>query len=339
MAGLFGGVPHLKKRVVVLGTGTAAERIATRLRRKADRRGFNLFGYLPMQDEQDHVTQHGGRILDMGNKRLVDYCIDNEIQEIVVAVQDRRKGLPIDALMDCRLSGIHVLEAISFFEREVGKIEIDMLTPSWMVFSDGFASSRGRVVAQRSIDLAASVTLLLVTWPIMLLAALAISVESRFRDPVFYRQERVGLNGETYRLTKFRSMRTDAEKDGQAVWASENDPRITRVGRFLRNTRIDELPQIFNVLSGKMSFVGPRPERPQFVEQLEREIPFYKERHRVKPGITGWAQLCYPYGASVADAREKLQYDLYYVKNHSVMLDIIILIQTVEVVLVGDGAR
>ncbi len=332
--------PRLKKRVLVLGTGKAAERIATRLRRRFDQRGFVIHGYLPVPGEADHVSEHGGRLLGPcpGNA-LADYCIDNDVQEIVVAVDDRRRALPIDALMDCRMSGISVLEAITFFEREVGKIELDLLTPSWLVFSDGFENNRIRNVAERILDVSAATALLLVSWPVMLLAALAIAVESGFRGPVFYRQERVGLNGVPYRLTKFRSMRTDAEKDGKAVWAAEDDPRVTRVGKFIRNTRIDELPQVFNVLSGDMSLVGPRPERPMFVSELEQQIPFYKERHRVKPGITGWAQLCYPYGASVEDARQKLQYDLYYVKNHSVLLDLIILIQTVEVVLVGDGAR
>ena len=180
--------------------------------------------------------------------------------------------------------------------------------------------------------------MLLVTWPIMLVAALAVWLDGRFRDPILYRQERVGLNGESFEVMKFRSMRTDAEKHG-AVWAQQNDPRVTRVGAIIRKTRIDELPQLFNVLRGDMSFVGPRPERPVFVESLAESIPFYRERHRVKPGITGWAQLCYPYGASTEDAKQKLQYDLYYLKNHSILLDLIILLQTVEVVLVGDGAR
>ena len=272
------------------------------------------------------------------------YCDREKVNEIVIAMDERRRnqdsggGIPLDDLLECRMSGIEICDVQAFIEREVCKVDVDLLHPSWMVFSDGFVHNVWRDITKRSFDVFTALSVLLVTLPVMAVTALIIWVEGRFRDPILYRQDRVGLNGETFSVMKFRSMRTDAEKDG-AVWAQQNDPRVTRVGAFLRKSRIDELPQLFNVLRGDMSFVGPRPERPVFVDELSENIPFYRERHRVKPGITGWAQLCYPYGASTEDAKEKLQYDLYYLKNHSILLDLVILLQTVEVVLVGDGAR
>jgi sugar transferase (PEP-CTERM system associated) len=335
---------NLKRRVLVLGTGARAEKIASRMRRRYDQRGFLIFGYLPFEQTPDRVSQHGGSILSL-DEPLNRLCARLRIDEIVVALDERRRnrenssGLPLDELLECRLSGVQVCDVQAFIEREAGKLDIDLLQPSWIVFSDGFIRGSWRTATKRAFDVAASLGLLFFAWPVMLLAAFAIGLESRFRGPVLYRQQRVGLDGRYFEVTKFRSMRTDAEQGGKAVWASVNDPRITRVGGFLRRTRIDELPQIFNVLRGDMSFVGPRPERPEFVGDLETKIPYYAHRHRIKPGLTGWAQLCYPYGASLDDAREKLQYDLYYLKNHSVLLDLIILIQTVDVVLVGDGAR
>jgi sugar transferase (PEP-CTERM system associated) len=234
-----------------------------------------------------------------------------------------------------------VIDLLDFFEREAGKVKLDLLSPSWLIYSDGFRGGRFIEYAQHGFDILAAGLLLLITWPIMLAAALAIRLEcGRARPcPIFYRQERVGLGGRSFEVLKFRSMRTDAEQAGKAQWAQKNDPRVTRVGAFIRKVRIDELPQIFNVLRGDMSFVGPRPERPPFVEDLNLKLPYYAERHRVKPGITGWAQLCYPYGSSDRDAMEKLQYDLYYIKNRTMLLNLIILVQTVEVVLFGRGAR
>ena len=335
---------NLKRRVLVLGTGARAEKIASRMRRRYDQRGFLIYGYMPFEQTPDQVSQHGGRILAI-DEALLSLCERERIDEIVVALDERRRnrensaGLPLEELLECRLSGIDVCDVQAFIEREAGKLDIELLQPSWMVFSDGFIRGTWRTATKRSFDVAASLGLLFFAWPFMLLAALAIWVESGFKGPILYRQSRVGLDGESFEVTKFRSMRTDAEKGGKAVWASVDDPRITRVGGFLRRSRIDELPQIFNVLKGEMSFVGPRPERPEFVGDLQTKIPYYAHRHRIKPGLTGWAQLCYPYGASMDDAREKLQYDLYYLKNHSILLDLIILIQTVDVVLVGDGAR
>ena len=262
------------------------------------------------------------------------------IDEIVVAVKEQRGGvLPLRELLDCRLNGIEIIELATFLERETGKVYLDVLIPSWMIFSQGFRRDLIRRYSERAFDVLASLVLLVAALPLMALTVLAIKLEEGLRAPILYGQPRVGYAGRVFRVLKFRSMRVDAEKDGRARWASANDDRVTRVGRFIRKVRIDELPQLFNVLGGRMSFVGPRPERPEFVQQLAETIPYYDVRHSVKPGITGWAQLCYPYGASEKDAVEKLQYDLYYVKNHGLLFDILILLQTVEVILLGKGAR
>jgi sugar transferase (PEP-CTERM system associated) len=335
---------RLKRRIVVLGTGERAAKIASRMRRRYDQRAFRIVGYVPVGPAEDRVSPHGAEVLHF-NEPLSAFCDEQKVHEIVVALDERRRGrdssggLPLDELLECRLNGVAVSDIQAFIERESGKLDIELLQPSWMVFSDGFIHSTWRTVTKRSFDVLVSALLLLVAAPIMLLTALAIWIESGFRGPILYRQQRVGLDGRYFEVVKFRSMATDAEKDGQAVWATANDPRTTLVGRFIRRSRIDELPQVFNVLRGDMSFVGPRPERPQFVDDLSAKIPYYEHRHRIKPGLTGWAQLCYPYGASLDDAREKLQYDLYYLKNHSLLLDLIILVQTVDVILVGEGAR
>ncbi len=346
ITGHFLNEESFKRRVVVLGTGQRALKIASRMRRRSDQRAFKLLGFLELNPDaaSNEVAAWGARVI-YNQDPLPEFCKRNDIDEIVVAMDERRRnqdaggGIPLDELLECRMQGVEVCDIQQFIEREAGKIDVDLLRPSWMVFSDGFVANGGRTATKRAFDVLASGLLLLVIWPVMLLTALASLIESRFKHPVLYRQVRVGLDGKPFDVLKFRSMRPDAEKEGQAIWAQQNDPRITRVGAFIRKTRIDELPQLFNVLKGDMSFVGPRPERPVFVEDLNEKLPYYRQRHRVKPGITGWAQLCYPYGASVEDAKEKLQYDLYYLKNHSLLLDLIILMQTVEVVLVGDGAR
>jgi sugar transferase (PEP-CTERM system associated) len=231
-----------------------------------------------------------------------------------------------------------VVELPTFLERETGKVRLDAVNPSWIIFGEGFRASPLQAVLERGFDIGASLALLVLALPVMLLTIVAIRIEDGWKAPVFYRQTRVGRHSEPFDVLKFRSMTVNAEQ-GAAVWAVRDDPRVTRVGSIIRKTRIDELPQLVNVLRGDMSFVGPRPERPEFVEQLELKIPYYRERHTVKPGITGWAQLCYPYGSSEKDAVEKLQYDLYYVKNRSLIFDFAILVQTVEVVLWGKGAR
>jgi sugar transferase (PEP-CTERM system associated) len=242
-------------------------------------------------------------------------------------------------LLDARLSGIDVVDLLEFLERETGKIRVDLVSPGWLIFSPGFRRSQFKEFAKRVMDAVVCGSLLVVSWPIMLLIGLAIKIEDGLSAPVIYKQFRVGQNSRNFNVLKFRSMREDAEKDGKAVWATENDSRVTRVGNFLRNSRLDELPQVFNVLAGQMSVVGPRPERPEFVSELQENIPYYAERHVVKPGVTGWAQLKYSYGASEEDAIEKLQYDLYYIKNQTLLLDFLIIVQTVEVVLWGKGAR
>jgi sugar transferase (PEP-CTERM system associated) len=326
-------------QVLVIGAGNKALRLSESLAVVAGEE-LHLVGFWPVSEHEykvpsDTLVNYSGT--------LQAFCLQNKIQELVVAVDERRRSdessFPLDDLLDCKLNGISVIDDLSFLERESGRLDIRSLSPGWLVFSDGFSFSPLRDYLERGFDLIASAALLLVTWPFMLLAAVSIKLEEGVRAPLIYSQERVGYGGRIIRVHKFRSMRIDAEKDGKAVWAQKNDSRVTRVGAFIRNTRIDELPQIFNVFKGDMSFVGPRPERPQFVDELAQQIPYYRERHRVKPGITGWAQLCYPYGASVLDAEEKLKYDLYYIKNHSLMFDLYILVRTVEVILLGNGVR
>jgi sugar transferase (PEP-CTERM system associated) len=266
---------------------------------------------------------------------LVSLARQHNVEEIVVSVGNRRGGFPIKELLECKLAGLKVTDAATFFERETCQIRVDSLQPSWLVFGGGFDQSFVRTFMKRSFDIVCSVLILALTFPLMLLAALAVKLEDR--GPVFYSQERVGKDGKSFLVHKFRSMRTDAEKSGKPQWAQQNDPRITRIGNFMRKTRIDELPQILNVFKGEMSFVGPRPERPYFVEQLIEVVPYYNVRHSVKPGITGWAQVRYGYGSSAEDALQKLQYDLYYVKNNSLFLDVLILIDTLKVVLFRSG--
>ena len=329
---------QLSRNVVILGAGNAAKRIIDRIDLLNEELGFNLYGCVP--NGSDEVAIDESLLLDQPQEWKA-FVKQHNISEIVVAPDERRRNeggqLPIDDLLDCKLSGIRVTEPVAFVERELLRIEISMLRPGWALFSDGFVYSQLRDFMKRVFDLLIAGLIFSAAWPFMLLTAIAVKLESD--GPFLYKQIRVGLNGKEFPIYKFRSMAQDAEKDGQAVWAKQNDSRVTRVGAFIRNTRLDELPQLYNVLVGEMSFVGPRPERPQFVEELNEKIPFYDARHRVKPGLMGWAQLKYPYGASVDDARNKLKYDLYYVKNHSFFIDVLIVIQTVEVVLLGNGVR
>lgn len=324
-----------KRRVLVYGAGNNAERLA-RLRRRADQRGFRLVGFVPADGEDLLVPED--RLVRL-TQPLHEYASEHGVDEIVVAMDDRRRSFPLKEMIECRLAGILISEQVTFLERETGKVHLELLTPSWIIFGGGFRRDGLRVHSERAFDLVASFGLLLIASPIMLLTALAIKLEEGFSAPVFYGQDRVGFGGKVFRVLKFRSMRVDAERDGKAQWATTNDSRVTFIGKYLRKLRIDELPQLMNVFRGEMSFVGPRPERPEFVDKLAETIPYYRERHSVKPGITGWAQLCYSYGASEQDAVEKLQYDLFYVKNHDLVFDILILLQTVEVILLGKGAR
>jgi sugar transferase (PEP-CTERM system associated) len=329
-------VEVLRRRVLVLGAGQRAAQIHTGMRRRSDRQGFRVVGYMPAPGETTAVP---AEYLLQGNLPIHVWATQEQIDEIVVAVDDRRGTLPMAELLECRQLGIAITDLTTFFERESGRVQLLLTNPSWLIFSQGFDVTPLRRFSKRCFDLGVAGLVLLLTFPLMLLTALAIRIESGPGQPILYRQQRVGERGRVFDLIKFRSMRTDAEMDGVARWASLNDDRVTRVGRFIRKVRLDELPQLWNVLKGEMSFIGPRPERPQFVAELARKIEYYGLRHSMKPGLAGWAQLRYPYGASEADAVEKLKYDLYYVKNHNLLFDMMILIQTVEVVVFARGAR
>lgn len=327
---------NMWSRVVVLGSGKNASLIRDAAK-KGELDGLNIVGYVSLPGDQQCVIDANCFVLD---KPLVEYAEEKDVDEIVIALDDRRQaGLPARELLDCKMSGIDILGMVSFFERRTGKIRLDMLDPSWLYLSDGFHESAFRSAIKRTFDIVAVLLLLPIALPLMLLVCVAVFLESGCRGSVLYHQTRVKQDGRPFQIYKFRSMSQDAEKDGVARWASKNDSRITRVGSVIRKGRLDELPQLFNVLKGDMSFVGPRPERPEFVKQLAEKIPYYEERHRVKPGLTGWAQIRYSYGNTEEDGLEKLQYDLYYVKNYSIFLDMLILLQTAEVVLLSKGAQ
>lgn len=320
-------------RVMIFGVGERAKFVYDTLT-KSDS-SVVVVGFFPAQVDE-LVAVPPEKILSKGLS-LTDTALSLRADEIIVAVVEQRGGvMPLKELLDCKLVGVQVLDLASHFEQRLGQIRLDSLRAGWLVFGDGFEQGFLRTVTKRIFDIFCASVLLLLALPVMLLAAILIVVESGF--PVFYRQERVGLNGRVFEVIKFRSMRTDAEKDGKPRWASNGDSRITAVGRIIRKMRIDELPQLLCVIQGDMSLVGPRPERPYFVDQLTREIPFYAVRHSVKPGVTGWAQVCYHYGASIDDSAEKLQYDLYYVKNHTLFLDLVVLFKTVGVVVSAKGA-
>ena len=324
---------RFSRRVLVLGVGERAKQIEN-LRRASDRLGITLVGFIDIGIDSQVVSE--AKII-RPNVTLRTLAERFAAEELVVAIDDRRKGLPVDEILDCKMHGIRIIDESTFLERQLGKIRLDALHPSGVIFADGFTQAVIRRGEKRLFDILASLLLLTIALPFMFIAVVLIVLESG--APIFYTQQRVGLRGQCFNVIKFRSMRQDAEVDGKAVWATKQDNRVTRVGKFIRKTRIDELPQLLNVLKGDMSFVGPRPERPEFVSELSRAIPYYDLRHHVKPGITGWAQVSYPYGSSIKDAREKLQYDLYYLKNYSVFLDINILLQTIQVILWGKGAR
>lgn len=323
------------ERVLIIGSGDLAKKIGTQIYHEPAY-GFNLVGFI-----DDDPAKFGISIVNPGiiggYGDITKLTEEAGINRIIVALADRRAKLPMATLLDCKLRGIIIEEGETFNEKLIGKIPVDHLKPSWMVFSDGFKSLRSRKTIKRIFDVCMAVCCLIVSSPVMLLTAALIKLESR--GPVLFRQTRVGENGKHFDIFKFRSMRADAEQKTGPVWAGTNDNRVTKVGKIIRVLRIDELPQIFNVLRGDMSFVGPRPERPFFVTQLREVIPYYELRTVVKPGITGWAQIKYPYGASVEDSLEKLQYDIFYIKNMSPLLDIMIFFWTIKVVLTGKGAR
>jgi sugar transferase (PEP-CTERM system associated) len=325
-------VPH---RVLVLGTGPEARLVEASLS-AANLPGMNLVGFFALDKVKEMVVSPQ-RVIARGGP-LEQAVRQLRINEIIVAVRQQRGGvLPLRSLLDCRLDGVRVTDLSHFFERVHGQVPIESLKASWLIYGSGYRQNWRRTFMKRVFDIAVAAVLLVVTFPIMLVAAILITLEDG--EPIIYRQQRVGARGARFTLLKFRSMAKNAEEDGKASWASVNDVRVTRIGRFLRRTRIDELPQLLNVLKGEMSFVGPRPERPEFVAMLTEQIPFYAVRHSVKPGLTGWAQVRYSYGATVEQSVKKLEYDLYYVKNHTLVLDLVILLETVRVVLLGEGAR
>ncbi|WP_186402996.1 TIGR03013 family XrtA/PEP-CTERM system glycosyltransferase [Sphingopyxis sp. P1IMeth2] len=327
------GADAFKRRILVLGAGARAARL--RALAEAPGSGIDVVGFVAMTGNERTIAEAVPR---EAIANLSDHVVALRAGEVVLAMEERRNALPLADLLRVKTTGVHVNDIASFIERETGRVDLATTNPSVLIFSDGFsAGQRISKVGKRLFDIVASLIVLVIGLPLALIAALAVKLDSK--GPVLYRQPRVGLFGEPYNILKIRSMRTDAEAAGKAVWAAENDPRITRVGRIIRKLRIDELPQLWCVLKGEMSFVGPRPERPSFVDELERQLPYYAERHMVKPGLTGWAQINYPYGASVEDARVKLEYDLYYAKNYSPFLDLLILLQTVRVVLWPEGAR
>jgi sugar transferase (PEP-CTERM system associated) len=331
---------RLRRRALFLGAGNRASALLVDERLEDELRSVSIVGFA------DNGTGAQSRPLTLDparkitiNGSLLDTAFEQQIDDIVVASDDMRNCLSMDELMSCRLAGINVLRLDSFYEREMGKVMLEGLLPSWFIFTPRFNGTVLRRFSRRLFDLASATGILLVAWPVMVLVAVAIWLESGGKGPVLYFQDRVGEGDKVFALVKFRSMRTDAENDGIARWAQAGDDRITRVGSLIRKLRLDELPQLYNVFMGNMSMVGPRPERPEIVANLQRDIPYYGLRHSISPGLTGWAQLRYPYGASVEDAIAKLRYDLYYIKNQSLLFDLQILLQTVEVVLFRRGSR
>src|SRR5215471_3493404 len=327
----------LLRRVLILGQGARSHKL-----HELSKERFGAY-FLPVaqvslrgniQSHSDGEVQVDERVDAADDLLLLARKVN--ASEIVTATEDRR-GLPVHALVQCRLAGITVLDYLDFYERESSRVDISAVTPSWFIFSDGFRTGPSTEFAKRAFDICLALLTLVIVFPLMALTAVAVACDTK--GPILYRQERVGLRGRNFILLKFRSMTTDAERDGAPLWAAERDPRVTRVGWMIRKLRIDELPQLYNVLRGDMSFVGPSPERPYFVTRLAQSIPYYLERHSVKPGITGWAQVHCPYGASLEDAKQKLSYDLFYLKNRGLFLDLIILMRTVGVILWPEGAR
>ena len=325
---------NFKSRILIIGSGRHACQVED-LREKCNENGFEIVGYLPMNDCDILVDE--SKVIEIPSS-ITEYSLENNIDEIVVAVDDRRKKFPATDLLNCKLEGVYVRDLVSFFERINGHLQLDALHPSALIFSTGFTHAVLQNNSKRLFDIVVSAIILIVSSPLILVTALMLFLSTLGKNPIFYKQKRVGLDNKLYDVLKFRSMSVDAEKNG-VQYAEKNDSRVTRIGKFIRATRIDELPQLYNVLKGDMSFVGPRPERPEFVSGYNERIPHYSLRHKVKPGITGWAQICYPYGENEEDAKKKLQYDLYYLKNYSLFLDFTILFQTLQVVLFGKGAR
>lgn len=327
---------HLgRQRVLVLGAGERASIIERRMRRRSDRVSFDLVGFVKMRGDSKKGIE-SDPIIEL-NTSLEAYVFEQKIDEIVVAADERRSNLPVDSLFHCKLHGVEVTDILDFIERETGQIAVNLIYPSWVIYSNGFQSINYlRNAFDWTFNTFLALFVIALTWPFMLLTAILIKLEDGFKAPVLYKQERIGLNGKPFNIIKFRSMTTDAEKHG-AQMAVKGDARVTKVGGVIRKYRIDELPQLYNVLRGEMGFVGPRPERPYFVRELVLSIPYYNQRHNVKPGLTGWAQLKYPYGSTEEDSLEKLKFDLYYIKHRSFLLDLLILVRTLEIVIFGKG--
>lgn len=323
-----------RSSVLIMGTGKLARALATEIIERPQL-GLTVCGFVDDKPELVGQSIVNPKVIGL-TKDVREITSKRSVKKIAVELQDRRGRLPIDALLELKIHGVEIEDATSLYERLTGKVAIENLKPSWMIFSDGFEVSRRALLQKKIVSTAVSGLLLLLSLPLLPLIALLIKLDSR--GPVFHRQERVGQDGKTFTLWKFRSMRHDAERDSGPVWAAPSDSRVTRVGKYLRRTRLDELPQLYNVLRGDMSLVGPRPERPHFVQRLSEMIPYYHLRHCVKPGVTGWAQINYRYGNSLEDAVEKLQYELFYIKNMSFWLDVVIIVDTIKTVLMRKGS-
>jgi len=324
-----------RANILVMGTGETARMVGEEVL-KRERLGFRLVGFTGDPHSAEVRTNGTGEIVG-DESQVADLIREKKVRKLVVALSERRGGYPVASLLDLRVKGCEIVEWPSFFEKLSGRIAVDNLSPSYFIFQEGFSKSTVLLFSRRLVSLFASVVLLLLLSPILLATAILIKIDSP--GPVFYRQERVGRGGKAFRILKFRSMRQDAEGEGGPRWATQNDPRVTRLGRILRKSRLDEVPQVINVLMGDLNLVGPRPERPEFVERLEKAIPYYAIRHSVRPGLTGWAQVEFPYCGTIEESKEKLQYDLFYIKNMSLKLDLLILFKTVKIVLLGRGAR
>jgi len=331
---LLPAATRFRERLLFLGATPVADRVISELERNNP--GYEILGYVDDRPAHEIPLTNGFRILGKTDQ-IKEIVATTQAGTIVVALAERRGTFPMQAILDCKLRGMRIEDWPTFYEKLTGKIIVQNLRPSWLVFSEGFNRTRVTRLVKRVGDLALSSIFVLLGWPIFFLVAIAIRLDSR--GPIFFQQERVGQRGRTFTLLKFRTMLQNAEAHTGPVWTAQEDRRITRLGRWLRKTRLDEFPQILNVIKGEMSFIGPRPERPHFVAQLQEKIPYYAQRHVIKPGITGWAQVRYSYGATIEDAEEKLQYDLYYVKNMSIFLDMLILLSTIQVVLFAKGAR
>ena len=325
-------LPGFSQNLLILGTGALARQLDQTL--AGSNHDYLPVGFVRLPDENSVVD--ASRILGPVSD-FAGIALQQKVHKVVVAIAEQRGVLPVTELLRCRFNGVEVVDAMSFYEEMTGKVMVGNVNPAWFIYSSGFEIDLFALYSKRALDIVFSLLGIALFWPLMLLVAAAVKLDSP--GPVLFRQMRVGKNDNVFELYKFRTMREDAESESGAIWAATDDPRITRLGTFLRKCRLDEMPQFFNVLLGDMAFVGPRPERPEFVLELYQLLPYYSKRHALKPGVTGWAQVNYPYGASVEDALEKLNYDLYYIKNYSIFLDILIVMETVEVVLSGRGGR